>query len=109
LAANDFQAFIIELLKRDDLSATALAERLDVAPSTITRLLDASALTRPSVDLALKIADYAHVDAVTLLALAFPAIRKYMDVSPGALLMAQQIEQAPKHIQDVIRSILRGN
>ena len=107
-AANDFQAFLLELLRKEDLSATALAERLDVAPSTVTRLLDAAEPSRPSVDMVIKISDYARVDAITLLGLAFPALRERMTVNPQALLIAQLFEQQPQHIQDAIRAIIRG-
>jgi transcriptional regulator with XRE-family HTH domain len=105
-----FRNFLIDEMKRRGLdSARQFAEFLDVDPATVSRAISAHNPSKPGLKFLLQLAEKTGYSVQHLIALAYPDVAGQSDLSPSAALLAQQIEQLPEHLQEVIRSLIRGS
>lgn len=103
-----FQDFINDELARLEWSQRKLAEALDVAPSTVSRLLDPTEPSKPSLEILIGLSKVTGKSLETLIGLAYPDVALEMQLSPSAMLMAQRFEELPDDIQRTILAIMRG-
>ena len=107
---HKFREFLNDEMKRRGYdSARQFAEFLDVDPATVSRAVSAHNPTRPGLKFILKLAEKTGYSVQYLIALAYPDVAGETQLSPSAALLAQQIEQLPEHLQEVIRSLIRGS
>lgn len=106
---NAFREFIKDQMFRREMSARQFAEFVDVAPTTITRAIDEADPSTPGIDFLLKLAQATHVELSTLVDMAYPDIATSTKASPSSRVLAQQIEELPDGIREVVVAIIRGS
>jgi len=106
---SEFKKFLLDEINRRGMSARQFAEFVDVAPSTVSRCVDERDPQVPGIDFLIKIAKATGLSITSLVALAYPDVT--LETRPSALsqLRAQQIEQLPDAVQEVVSAIIRGS
>lgn len=96
-----------EMQKRDNMSATAFAEMIGVAPSTITGYLTGKRESVPTLDVLRKLAHGTETDFLTVLTLAFPEIAHEVKIDPRARQIAKAIMKLSQETQDFVWTIIQ--
>lgn len=105
---NKLREFLLNEIRKRDMSVRQFAEFVGVAHSTINRMLDERGDSTPTLDSLLKISDATHTDLYSLLSIAFPDVVQKNALSADARIIAQRIEQAPEHVRKAIETLLAG-
>lgn len=100
--------FINDEVRKRNISKREFARRLDVAPSTLLRLLEDDPPV-PTLSVLAKLSEITGVSIETLAALAYPEVADRTRISPTAQVVGQAFEKLPERIQEMILSIIRGN
>lgn len=106
---SEFKQFLLDEMKRRDMSARAFAEFVGVATSTITRATDEREPAVPGIEFLIKLAQATGVSITALVALAYPEVTLSTRPSPSAQILAQQIEKLPEAQRQIIAAIIRGS
>lgn len=109
LTRYTLKEFIIEEMRRRDMSARQFAKVVGVSNTTINRALDSKYTADPTLDFLAKLAIATNVSLIALVELSFPGVLEKDQPSPAALIMAQKIEKLPSHLQEAIAAIIRGS
>lgn len=105
---SKFSQFLLDEMKRRDMSARKLAEFFDVSPTTVARAIDTRNPSTPGLDFILKISQATGISVTALIELAYPEVTKATSLSAEAQIIAQQIENLPHDTREVVVSIIRG-
>lgn len=106
--ANNLREFILNEMKRRDMSARAFAEFVGVGNSTINRFVSESNNYAPSLDFLSKLSDATQTDLASLLYLSFPETASRNALSTDARILAQRIEQLPEPVRDAVKAMIVG-
>lgn len=99
------QAFIDSELKRRDWSYRALADAMGVAPSTITRIMDQKKPAEITLEFLVKLSKATNVSLEGIIGMVYPDVSA-LRATPSSMVLAQQIEQLPDHLQMAIRALI---
>lgn len=108
MTSYTFRDFLLDEMKRRDMSASKLARFFGVDPSTVTRAIDARDPKSPGFEFLLKVSRATHKNLYALLEIAYPDEINATGLSPSAQILAQQIEELPESDVNAIRRMLRG-
>lgn len=97
-----------EYLARNDMSLRALAERVDVSPSTLSRLIDNANPSNPDVPTLIKLAKAIGYDPLILIEIAYAEQLKTDKSDVSARVLAARILRLPGFVQDVIQKLIDG-
>jgi transcriptional regulator with XRE-family HTH domain len=103
------QMFLADEIKKRNISMRKFAEMLDVAPSTLSRLMDMDDPAHPKLETLVKLSTITSTSLETLTALAYPDLADTTKMSPTARVVGQNFEKLPKHLQEAILAIIRGS
>lgn len=103
------QNFILDEIKKRQMSMRKFAEALDIAPSTLSRILDTKNPSQPTIETLIKLAEMTHTSLETLTALAYPDLADATKMSPTARVVGQNFEKLPEDLQNTIMTIIRNS
>jgi hypothetical protein len=95
--------------RREMTSAREFAKFVDVSPTTITRAIDEREPTIPGIDFLIKLSMATKVSISDLVEMAYPDIAMSTRPSASSRVLAQQIEQLPDPVREVVSAIIRGS
>lgn len=103
--SGGLSSFLQREIKKREQSIRAFAEDLGVNHNTVIRYLDGE---DPTLDFLVKLSKTTNTDLVALIDLAYPGLIEQNRASPEAILFAQQLDQLPSEVRDVLyRMILK--
>jgi transcriptional regulator with XRE-family HTH domain len=103
------EEFVLAQMAQRDMSARQFAEFVGVSHSTVNRMLDSRNEIPPSMEVLIKISNATRVNLTTLIQLSYPDIALDEGLSPSAQLLAQQFEELPDNIKDVIMTLINSH
>lgn len=102
---SNLSDFIKKEITRRELSIRGFADLCGVTHTTLLRYLEGDA---PTLDFLGKLARATNTDLIALIDLAFPGLIEETRASPEAIIFAQQLDQLPPEVRDVLyRMILK--
>lgn len=105
---KNLREFLQKEIEKRKLSATAFAEQIGVAPSTITGYINGKRDTVPTLDVLRRIAHGTGTPLSVILTLAFPELTEELRVDPRAALLVQAIMKLPQPVQDFLETVIEG-
>ncbi len=106
--STTFRQFLIDEMKRRDMSNRQFADLVGVSNSTINRAVDAKKPTQPTLDFLVKLSKTTSTSLFTLIEMAYPDVTDESKVNPSTQVLAQRIERLPEHIQEALMSLIRS-
>lgn len=104
---NDFQKFLDTEMQKREMSMRQFAEFIDVAATTVTRMMDQAEPKKPGLDVLIKISKATHVSLPALVAMAYPDVSEATKLSASAQVLAQQIEELPDRTKEIVLALIR--
>lgn len=95
-----------EYLARNDMSLRALAERVGVSPSTLSKLIDDDSPSSPDVSTLIKLAKAISYDPLILIEIAYADQLKTDRYEVSARVLASRILRLPRFVQEVIEKLI---
>lgn len=105
--AMTFQEWLKSEIERRQMSYRAFANFVDIAPSTITRMLDEKEPQKPGLEVLLVLAKRTNTSLGILVEMAYPEVAAQTRISASAAVLAQRIESLPDDIRLAIESLIR--
>lgn len=102
-----FKEFINDELKRRGWSQRKLAELMDVAPSTISRMLDEANPSKPDIEQFVKLSKVLHVGLETLIALVYPEEFEASNLSGTGRIIAERFDKLPDDVKQAVLAVMR--
>jgi Helix-turn-helix. len=101
------QDFIEDEMKRLDFtSARQLAAAMEVAPSTVTRILNRKKPADPDLETLVKLANITGKSIEALVAIAFPDVARKTQLRAKTEIMAQRFEKLDESEQRTVEALL---
>lgn len=105
----NFKDFLLEEMKKRNMSVHAFAHWMGMAHTTINRLLDTRENTEPSAKTLAIMSEKLNVPIDVLFALAYPNIENaQFRNDPEALALAQQITELPADKREMMQALIVG-
>ncbi len=96
---NRIAEYVDREIKRREISIRGFAELLGLHHNTVIRYLNGE---EPTLDFLVKLAKATGADLIALIDLAYPGIIDQNRPSARAILYAQQLDQLPDEVREVI-------
>jgi transcriptional regulator with XRE-family HTH domain len=106
MARNTLGKFILDELKKRDMSMRQFAAVVGVSDATISRLVSLADPPEPTLDFLAKISRVTGVDVCTLVAMVLPDSQVTPILDPEARLLVDRIRKLPPDAQQLIEILI---
>lgn len=101
--------FILEEMKRRQMSEREFAKFAGVSHSTVNRAVDERNPAAPGIEFILKLSKATHTNLETLVSIAYPDLVEDVPEDLSSKLLAKRINELPDNIREAVLALVLGH